>query len=809
MDLDDSLLLDDEAPLLAAVEDGAEERVRELLDHGTSANIHTAEGETALHRASYHGHPNIARLLLERGASTEHVWGDNGTSLHQAAKRGHVSVARVLLQQGAKIDALTARGVTPLYMAAVSGRADVIRFLCEQGSCVDAPTRETWTPLHAACYYNQPAAVEELLRAHADVEWRLRPGSWTPLHKTANRGFSCVAKILLKHGADLDARAGNGWTPLYIAARKGYEDVVRLLLQRAGRHTEIDAQNTLGWSPLHAASYYRRKKIVAMLTKAHPELLEMGIKDAGWTALHMASSLGYSEIVEELIHGGANIEARTRNNDSTPFYIAAREGHVNVLQILIGKGVDIGVRIKGRWTPLHAASYFGRKEALEFLLRSGAPREARMTDGWTALHKAAEAGFTDIVDVLLDYGANIDARDMSRETPLHVAVAHNRADVLRLLLLRGANQEAMNKALMTPMATALTEKHQDCVNVMKDAVANSLHTMWPDGEAEFLTQGRESPQTWLNVIDHINVKISNLIRGASDNVQHRVKIVVLDTGCRTDGAWFNTWTEEASRISDTDHWRDFAANELLPVDEDGHGTAVVTTLLRTARNAEIFVGRVAAKRSDLANCAQNVAEAIKYAMTEWKPDIISMSFGFRTDQPSIKDAISTAVHSRKNKILFFAAAGNRGANEEELYPASSRHVVSVRATDHVGTFVGDYNPAPSPQPMNEMTELYGTLGVNVPYDYPSAKLMSGCSIATPILAGLAALIIQYASYHGAGERSLAYLRQKQGLLWFFQNKGVKQGNKRTYVHLEPILRQDVRDWVNELDALMKKLEQYM
>lgn len=110
--------------------------------------------------------------------------------------------------------------------------------------------------------------------------------------------------------------------------------------------------------------------------------------------------------------------------------------------------------------------------------------------------------------------------------------------------------------------------------------------------------------------------------------------------------------------------------------------------------------------------------------------------------------------------------------------------------------------------MSEATVLYGTLGINVPYDYPSVKLMSGCSIATPIMADMGALIMQYAAYHGAKEQSLAYLREKAGLLWLFRNTGVRQGNGRTYIHLETLLRQDAPDWVNELDSLMKKLALY-
>jgi hypothetical protein len=119
------------------------------------------------------------------------------------------------------------------------------------------------------------------------------------------------------------------------------------------------------------------------------------------------------------------------------------------------------------------------------------------------------------------------------------------------------------------------------------------------------------------VIDHINSDITELIRAAGNNGKPKVKIAVLDTGCRTDGAWFNTWTDEAGRISNAEHWHDFAGEEPLPVDVDGHGTAVVSALLRTARNAEVFVGRVAATRADISDSVKMVVSVKNIVAVSW------------------------------------------------------------------------------------------------------------------------------------------------------------------------------------------------
>ncbi len=58
------------------------------------------------------------------------------------------------------------------------------------------------------------------------------------------------------------------------------------------------------------------------------------------------------------------------------------------------------------------------------------------------------------------------------------------------------------------------------------------------------------------------------------------------------------------------HWRDWAGASACPVDDDPekHGTSVVALLLRVARHAEVFVGRIARDQAGLGGAADNIAE---------------------------------------------------------------------------------------------------------------------------------------------------------------------------------------------------------
>jgi len=72
--------------------------------------------------------------------------------------------------------------------------------------------------------------VSLLIKAGADLEARNRDG-WTPLLVSVRRGHTEIASLLLKAGANVNAKTGSGWTALHLAAKNGLEDLTRQLLR--------------------------------------------------------------------------------------------------------------------------------------------------------------------------------------------------------------------------------------------------------------------------------------------------------------------------------------------------------------------------------------------------------------------------------------------------------------------------------------------------------------------------------------------------------------------------------------------------
>ena len=127
---------------------------------------------------------------------------------------------------------------------------------------------------------------------------------------------------------------------------------------------------------------------------------------------------------------GASTEALL-NNDTTPLYLAALEGHADVARALVQGGASLTPTIQRRAGSASRAVAYPND-------RNDWRPNSEPGNGATPLHAAAEHGHVDVVAVLLDAGAPIDDRSMSGVSPLHLASGYERLDVLSLLLEKGA-----------------------------------------------------------------------------------------------------------------------------------------------------------------------------------------------------------------------------------------------------------------------------------------------------------------------------------------------------------------------------------
>lgn len=256
-------------PLHYAAENGHVPIIEILLAYGSEVNAQTGEeiegiiegekvivrdpGKTPLLLACFNAKTEAAVFLIQKGAGVDAADYYDYTALHAASARGDLKLTQALLENGARTDFRTdysefseecgwESGFAPLHIAARNGNAELIELLLSHGANIDIVDRWERTPLIFAARMGYNKATEFLLyhganvnaKSQADPTQINRAGiGTTSLHHAVEGGHEEVVRMLIKHGADIDAL--NEWaeSPLHFAASDGFTKIVEYLLDQS------------------------------------------------------------------------------------------------------------------------------------------------------------------------------------------------------------------------------------------------------------------------------------------------------------------------------------------------------------------------------------------------------------------------------------------------------------------------------------------------------------------------------------------------------------------------------------------------
>ncbi|NWV03525.1 ASB10 protein, partial [Ptilonorhynchus violaceus] len=197
------------------------ECVRQLLQHGASANSQTEEEEdTALHVASRHGLAEHVRLLLHHGAELEVKNKEGQTPLNAACAQHHqpqdmdryYRVCQLLVESGASINAADRDRQHPLHLACKNANAQIAELLLARGANVNVMNYGGNTALHnilqVAAYKleHHPELVVRALLNHGAI--RIWPGS---LLKVLRYCHTCPRVIEVLVNSYTHVRVSEDW----------------------------------------------------------------------------------------------------------------------------------------------------------------------------------------------------------------------------------------------------------------------------------------------------------------------------------------------------------------------------------------------------------------------------------------------------------------------------------------------------------------------------------------------------------------------------------------------------------------------
>jgi ankyrin repeat protein len=157
----------------------------------------------------------------------------------------------------------------------------------------------------------------------------------------------------------------------------------------------------------------------------------------GGPSIHQAAYQGNIEAVKQFIAAGADVNAKSSRNGSTPLHQAAIGDHKEIAELLIAEGTDVNAENVYGWTPLHYTALGGREEILELLIDNGANVNTKDMKGSTPLHSAASGGHKELVELLIATGADLEAKGNGGETPLDWAIKYKRNETADLLRKHG------------------------------------------------------------------------------------------------------------------------------------------------------------------------------------------------------------------------------------------------------------------------------------------------------------------------------------------------------------------------------------
>lgn len=218
-----------------------------------------------------------------------------------------------------------------------------------------------------------------------------------------------ISRCLLECGANVEVFDNKHQTPLHIAASDGSLEILEILLEQSDeRKVNVNISRD-GTTPLHVAASNGHKAIVDFLLQKFPDI-ELENKDFLHRSNHSTHSNLSSSPPENAIAYNSSLDSsKIVMITSSPLHQAARNGHIDIVKLLVDHGADVDVTDGSNKTPLHVATFRGHEKVVKLLLLHHANPHLVDSHGFTALHFAQQRldtgllQFRSIIDMLQSF----------------------------------------------------------------------------------------------------------------------------------------------------------------------------------------------------------------------------------------------------------------------------------------------------------------------------------------------------------------------------------------------------------------------
>jgi ankyrin repeat protein len=178
------------------------------------------------------------RWLLEHGANPNLAWGEqNDAPLHLAAQRWGVPMVELLVKHGADIHQRRADGRTAYTVAELHGNREIAEWLLAHGAKSELTSLERFISI---CTRGDRAGAEAMLRTEPALRGQLAREHHLLMHVPAERGDAKVLEAMLSCGFDPNVKDSDGVTALHRTAMAGHANATRVLIEHGAAVNALD-----------------------------------------------------------------------------------------------------------------------------------------------------------------------------------------------------------------------------------------------------------------------------------------------------------------------------------------------------------------------------------------------------------------------------------------------------------------------------------------------------------------------------------------------------------------------------------------
>lgn len=410
------------------------------------------------------------KILIQNGANVQLTdRNKNSAFLYASLFCNNPEILKELIKAGADSSELLYKEPMLTYAAFTNDSPECVRYLADLGKNVDYANSHGTTPIMWAAMYNKnPAVIDALISAGADINDTRHENGYTPLHWAVrcNRN-PAMAEHIIKLGADINKEDKYGSTPLlWAVCSSNPKDVIK--------ETE-NAFNNISTTSFNATRYFEKiqqkgkPEIIPVLLKNNPS--DESLKDAYLLAYCLSSAKVANMILEKIesskitydddylfwlclsqddekINALKKILLKPENkfsyDSSKLFFWAFYLKNPKALQVFTD---DFGISSEFE-TVKSAIALSTQKEYLEPVIKSCKNVNKQTVYGETLLHYAVNRDNIEAVKSLIRNGAKIDMRygnDYLTELLTAVNKSYPNTEIVRALINAGADVNARDK----------------------------------------------------------------------------------------------------------------------------------------------------------------------------------------------------------------------------------------------------------------------------------------------------------------------------------------------------------------------------